>query len=114
MFRKISRGLNIFVFVAATLAIAGVFYEGMKLQWYDVVGILILFMDYSFLLATVINLIVGKGSKYYYFDIISVVALVIAFGMKFAGIPYPTITLVIWYFYIWFLYGIRIGWAIKK
>ena len=25
--------------------------------------------------------------------------------MRIAGIAYPVITLVLWYFYIWFLYG---------
>ena len=32
--RKISKVLDIVVFVATTLAIAGVFYEGMTLKWY--------------------------------------------------------------------------------
>ena len=33
--RKVSKILDVFVFVATTLAIAGVFYEGMTLKWYS-------------------------------------------------------------------------------
>ena len=33
------------------------------------------------------------------------VMIMIAIVMKIAGIDYPAITLVLWYFYIWFLYG---------
>ncbi len=36
--RKVSKFLDVFVFIATTLAIAGVFYEGMTLKWYDIVG----------------------------------------------------------------------------
>ena len=40
--RKITGIVDIFVFAATTSAIAGVFYEGMTLKWYDFVGILVL------------------------------------------------------------------------
>ena len=49
---KLSRVTEIFdiiVFAAATLAIAGVFYEGMTLKWYNFVGLLVICMDYSFM-----------------------------------------------------------------
>ena len=57
--KKIVYFFNYFVFLAATLAIAGVFYEGMEQKWFDLVGIFILFMDYSFLLSTILNIIVA-------------------------------------------------------
>ena len=38
---KVSRVLDIAVFVFTTIAIAGVFYEGMTLKWYDIVGVLV-------------------------------------------------------------------------
>ena len=38
---KVSRVLDIAVFVFTTMAIAGVFYEGMTLKWYDIVGVLV-------------------------------------------------------------------------
>ena len=57
---KISRILNYFVFIVTTLAIAGVFYEGMALEWFDIVGVFIMAMDVSFIISTLINLFVCK------------------------------------------------------
>ncbi len=103
--RKVSKSLDVFVFVATTLAIAGVFYEGMTLKWYSIVGILVISMDYSFMPATIIHLIVDKKKKTIWFHVFSMVIILIAIIMKIAGVDYPAITLVLWYFYIWFLYG---------
>lgn len=103
---KIVRFIDGFVFVATTLAIAGVFYEGMTLQWFPIVGVLIMCMDYSFLCATIFHLIKDRKSKWVVVHVISLIALIVAIAMKVMKIPYPAITLVIWYFYIWFLYGI--------
>ena len=103
--RKVSKILDVFVFIATTLAIAGVFYEGMTLKWYDIVGILVICMDYSFMPATIIHLIVDRKEKIIWFHVFSMVIILIAIVMKIAGMDYPAITLVLWYFYIWFLYG---------
>ncbi len=105
--KKIIRFFDIFVFIATTLAIAGVFYEGMELKWFDFVGILVIFMDYSFLVSTVINLFTERKGKWFRIHTVSLLLLIVAIAMKLLGIPYPTILLVLWYFYIWFLYGIR-------
>ena len=51
--RKVTRVIDLVVFTTTTLAIAGVFYEGMTQKWYDFVGILVICMDYSFMPATV-------------------------------------------------------------
>ena len=40
--KRTIRFFAVFVFIATTLAIAGVFYEGMELKWFDVVGILVI------------------------------------------------------------------------
>ena len=61
MKNKIQETINKIVFFAATLAIAAVFYEGMTLQWYSIVVVFILVMDYSFFLATIVNLIIRKN-----------------------------------------------------
>ena len=103
--RKVSKYIDLFVYIATTLAIAGVFYEGMTLKWYDIVGILVICMDYSFIPATIIHLIVDKKKKIIWFHVFSLVIILIAIIMKIAGMDYPAITLVLWYFYIWFLYG---------
>lgn len=104
--RKISKVIDVFVFAATTLAIAGVFYEGMTQKWYDFVGILVVCMDYSFMPATIIHLILDRKEKVVWFHVFSMVIILIAIIMKIAGIAYPAITLVLWYFYIWFLYGL--------
>ena len=75
--KKIVKIVNHWVFIITTLAIAGVFYEGMALKWL-------------------------------YIHLFSILLIIIAIVMKILKIEYPTITLVLWCFYIWFLYGIRI------
>jgi len=115
--RKISKILDVFVLIATTLAIAGVFYEGMTLKWYDIVGILVICMDYSFMPATIIHLIVDRKEKMIWFHVFSMVIIMIAIIMKIAGMDYPAITLVLWYFYIWFLYGtinVKVFWPDKR
>ena len=106
--RRITAIADVIVFVAATLAIAGVFYEGMTLRWYDFVGILVVCMDYSFMPATILHLIADRKDKSYGFHVFSMVIIAVAIIMKIVGVKYPAITLVLWYFYIWFLYGILI------
>lgn len=100
--------LDFIVFIATTIAIAGVFYEGMELKWFNIVGVFIMLMDYSFLINTVMNLWIERKNKWIYVHIFSAFILVVAISMKLLKIQYPTITLVFWYFYIWFVYGIRI------
>jgi hypothetical protein len=115
--RKVSKIIDVFVFIATTLAIAGVFYEGMTLKWYGIVGILVICMDYSFMPATIIHLIVDRKGKMIWFHIFSMVIILIAIAMKIAGMDYPAITLVLWYFYIWFLYAtinVKAFWADKR
>ena len=96
---------DIVVFVAATLAIAGVFYEGMTLKWYDIVGIFVICMDYSFMPATILHLVVDRKEKTVWLHVFSLVFIIAAVVMKIASLEYPAITLVLWYFYIWFFYG---------
>ncbi len=103
--RRITGVIDVFVFVATTLAIAGVFYEGMTLKWYGFVGILVVCMDYSFLPATILHLILDRKEKQIRFHLFSMGMLLTAIIMKIAGLDYPAVTLVFWYFYIWFLYG---------
>lgn len=102
---KISRVLDVAVFVFTTLAIAGVFYEGMTLKWYDIVGVFVVCMDYTFMPATILHLIVDRNDKWIALHIFSMVLIIAAVVMKIVGIPYPEITLLFWYFYLWFLYG---------
>ncbi len=51
----------------------------------------------------------------YPLHIFSMILIVIAIAMKIAGTEYPAITLLLWYFYLWFLYGsILVGRYVKK
>lgn len=106
--QKVSKILNCFVFIVTTIAIAGVFYEGMALEWFDIVGVFILIMDVSFIVSTLINLFVSKKTKWMYVNIFSILMIVVAIVMKLCAISYPIWSLVLWYFYIWFVYGIQI------
>ncbi len=102
---KIMGIVDVFVFAATTLAIAGVFYEGMTLKWYDFVGALVICMDYSFMPATILHLLADRKEKTIWIHLFSLLIIIIAVIMKFATVEYPAITLVLWYFYIWFFYG---------
>lgn len=103
--KKLINVMDILVFVFTTIAIAGVFYEGMTLKWYDIVGIFVICMDYSFMPTTILHLIGDKKDKWYAVHVFSLMLIVVAIVMKIAGIAYPAITLLLWYFYLWFLYG---------
>ena len=105
---RVTRVIDLVVFTATTLAIAGVFYEGMTLKWYDFVGVLVICMDYSFMAATVIHLITDRKDKTIWLHRFSMIIITIAVVMKFAAVDYPAITLALWYFYIWFFYGFLI------
>ena len=113
--KRIIRVMDIAVFAFTTIAIGGVFYEGMTLRWYDIVGIVVICMDYSFMPTTILHLIADRKEKWYPLHIFSMILIVIAIAMKIAGIEYPAITLLLWYFYLWFLYGsILVGRYVKK
>ena len=113
---RVTRVIDIVVFTATTLVIAGVFYEGMTLKWYDFVGVLVIFMDYSFMPATVIHLITDRKEKTIWIHRFSMIIIIIAVVMKFAAVDYPAITLVLWYFYIWFFYGFLVvkGYSVNR
>lgn len=106
---KVSKILKYFVFIATTLAISGVFYEGMALKWFDIVGVFILTMDVSFIISTLVNLVVDRKTKWIYVNIFSILMIIVAVAMKLFAIAYPIWSLVFWYFYIWFVYGIQIS-----
>lgn len=105
---RVSKSLNYFVFIATTVAIAGVFYEGMALKWFDIVGVFVLVMDVSFIVSTLVNLLVYRKTKWLYVNLFSILMIAVALVMKICAISYPIWSLVFWYFYIWFVYGIQI------
>ena len=101
--------LNTLVFLLATVVVMSIFYEGVTLQWYNFVPILVLTTDIAFILATIINLIFNRKVKIvFWFNIFSIVLIGIAIIIKIAAIPYPLWGLVLWNFYILFFYGIQV------
>ena len=76
--KKVSRFLDKLVFFFTTLAIAGVFYEGMTLKWYDIVGVFVICMDYSFIPTTILHLIADRKEKWYPIHVFSMVLIVVA------------------------------------
>jgi hypothetical protein len=65
-------------------------------------------MDYSFMPATILHLITDRKEKIIWIHLFSLAIIVAAVIMKLASMEYPAITLVLWYFYIWFFYGFLI------
>ena len=101
--------LNTLVFLLAAVVVMSIFYEGVTLQWYDFVPVLVLTADIAFILATILNLIFNRNVKVvFWFNIFSIVLIGIAIIMKIAAIPYPLGGLVLWNFYILFFYGIQV------
>ena len=50
--------------------------------------------------------LIDKKSKWMRVHIFSSIILLVVIAMKISCVANPTISLVLWYFYIWFLYGI--------
>ena len=113
--QTVTRIADVIVFICTTIAIAGVFYEGMTLKWYGFVGVLVICMDYTFMPATILHLIADKKDRHIVPHVLSLLMIAAAVIMKIAGLSYPAETLVLWYFYLWFLYGsILVGRRIRK
>ena len=66
-------------------------------------------MDVSFIISTLVNLVVDRKTKWIYVNIFSILMIIVAVAMKLFAITYPIWSLVFWYFYIWFVYGIQIS-----
>ena len=88
----------------------GIFYQGIVREWFTIVTIFILTTDILFGLSTIVNLIFCREDKVIRtFSIVSLVMIVAALVPKVMGIEHPAIVPVIWYFYIWFYYGITLS-----
>jgi hypothetical protein len=113
--KRIINTINALVFLFAATLVAAIFYEGLTLQWYACVPILILATDISFIIAAILNLLFNRESKILLLlDVFSVVLIVIAVFMKAFNITYPKWSLMAWDFYILYLYGIRVFGFVQK
>jgi hypothetical protein len=84
-------------------------YEGLTLEWYAFVPILILACDILFIIATVLNLIYSRNERLiFWIHIFSMVLIGIALVMKVFDISYPAWGVVIWDFYMAYFYGLLV------
>lgn len=81
----------------------------MALKWFDIVEVFILAMDVSFIISTLVNLLVDRKTEWIYVNIFLILMIIVVVVMKLFAITYPIWSLVFWYFYIWFVYGIQIS-----
>jgi len=80
-------------------------YEGMVLEWFPFVPILMISMDTVFIIATVFNLIYFRKTKLLLaLNIFSAVLIVTALASKAAGWEHPAALATVWFFYIFFYY----------
>ena len=54
-------------------------------------------------------MLVDRKTEWIYVNIFSILMIIVAVVMKLFAITYPIWSLVFWYFYIWFVYGIQIS-----
>ena len=104
--KKIINVINSLIFILATVVVMSIFYEGLTLKWFDFVAVFILITDIFFIIATVLNLIFNKKKGLiFYFNVFSVLFIVIAIIMKIFNITYPQWGMIVWNFYILYFYG---------
>ena len=97
--------INALVFVSITASVASIFYEGLTLQWYSFVPVIMIAADGLFIIATMVNLIFNRKNKLLFrFNIFSAVFIMLALVTKAMGIEHPAWAGTIWHFYILFLY----------
>jgi len=103
------------VFLSASALNMSIFYEGLMLKWFDFVPVLILITDISFILATVLSLLLNKKNRVIFFlNILSVLFICIAVLFAVLKIDYPKWCFVLWNFYILYFYGTQAAINIYK
>ena len=110
--RKIDKFMNIvnfLVFLSVSILVISIFYEGLVLEWYTFVTIMLLVTDGFFIISTILNLIFSQKNKIlFYFSIFSIIFIAIMLILKFFKIEHPKWGVTIWYFYIFYFYGIQV------
>jgi hypothetical protein len=106
--KNLIKGLSVMTFLSATVTVAGIFYEGMVLEWFPYVGVLIPVTDVFFLLATVAGVFYYKNNKTLFYGHLFSVSVILA-GIivhLFFGKDIPKVLFLLWVFYILYFYGI--------
>ncbi len=104
--KTIIKIIHIVVFVFASLVVGSIFFEGLTLQWYSFVPVLILAMDVLFIISTAANVIFFRKCRALFFiNLCSLILILAALIMKALHIEYPEWTILLWDFFILYLYG---------
>jgi hypothetical protein len=112
---KIINVVNTLVFLFASTLVISIFYEGLMLEWYNIVPVLILITDVNFVIATILNIIINRKKRIIFmFNLFSIIIICVATIMKIFNIAYPQWSLLLWHFYILYFYGTQTVLCIYK
>ena len=105
--KNLIKTLSIVTFLSATATVASIFYEGMVLEWFSFVGVLILITDILFLMATIAGVFYYKKNKtLFYSHLFSTFVILVGIVMHLVlGKDIPKILFLLWEFYILYFYG---------
>ena len=100
--------LSIITFLSATVTVAGIFYEGLVLEWFAFVGVSMYVTDILFLMATIVGIFYCKINKVLFYSHLFSTLVILAgiIIMVIFGKDIPKILILLWEFYILYFYGI--------
>ena len=109
--KNLVKTLSITTFLSATVTVAGIFYEGLVLQWFTFVGVSMHVTDILFLMATITGLLYYKNNKPLFYSHLLSAAVILAeiIIMVIFGEGMPKILILLWEFYILYFYGIVVS-----
>jgi hypothetical protein len=113
--KKAVKIINSIVFIFFTFVVMSIFYEGLVLEWYSFVALLIIISDIFFIIATILNIIVNRKIKIiFFFNIFSICIICVAIILKIINVDYPKWSILIWNFFILYFYGVQFVFFINK
>ncbi len=108
--KNLIKTLSIATFLAATVTVASIFYEGMVLEWFPFVGISILITDILFLITSIAGVFYYKNNKtLFYVHLFSIFVILVGMVIYLIfGKEIPKFLFMLWEFYILYFYGIAV------
>jgi len=106
--KQLVKYLSIATFLSATVTVAGIFYEGMILQWLSWVGISIRITEALFWIVTIVGVFYYKKIKIlFYIHLFSLFLIMISIALTLIyGENIPKLLFLLYEFYILYFYGI--------
>jgi len=108
--KNLIKVLSIMTFLSATVTVASIFYEGLVLEWFSFVGILIFITDILFLIATITGVFYYKSNKaLFYMHLFSIFVILVGIVVYLIfDKDIPKFLFMLWEFYILYFYGIAV------